>query len=775
MIHPATGCADRTPSPRPHAVPSTHTGDLRGGVAAATMTLITAVSYATVAGAPLGPAMCAGAVLSGLIGATLGGAVAAGVRSAPGLVFSPRASVAVVMASALSTVGAHTGVPGALVWLTACLLLAALLQLGFGLLRLGALIRLIPHSVTAGFTLGIAAEMAWSQWPRFFGPDVAQGSAVAAGLVTVVVIGLAQKRGLSGLALPAGVAAGAVAHAILAAWLPDLAMPHLQALDWQAAPMVSLPALLNSLGADAELVQLPSLLGFAFVIAFVNSIETLTATVVLEDLAQHRFDANGALIAGAVGSIAAVLAGGLPVAGSAATSVVNVKAGGRSRKAALIAAAALLLLAFISSQALALVPLAVVAGLMLTVAFALALAPLRELAAQNRRRGHQHGQPNTPWPVSGDTAVAALVCLLVLTTGVVTAVIGGVMAAAALLARQMRRTLVRRHYDANHADAGAHIHFVMPPQLARRIQVLELAQPLFFATAEAVVQLLERLQRGTRFAILDLTHVCAIDHTATRLLVRCGATLRLRNRELLLVLGAKLPAFESSAPADAPCELFASLGEALRFAARRCHDEAAADPTRSLTATHPTPWHRRLQHMLVPLRSFRDCLPLDPTMSSIHTPLDPQAVDQAGHELAVFVGPVAKLLARRAAPHCADLAALYRTLAQELHAAAAREAFLRHMPALTTLPSAPHAPSAVSTSATLQLGVSLAAGVLEQATHDLTPYLGPISKLLVKRAQAKALDREHLYHLLARQIGTTAERDAFLAAAGVDQPNPGST
>ena len=68
--------------------------------------------------------------------------------------------------------------------------------------------------------------------------------------------------------------------------------------------------------------------------------------------------------------------------------------------------------------------------------------------------------------------------------------------------------------------------------------------------------------------------------------------------------------------------------------------------------------------------------------------------------------------------------------------------------------------------------MSLAHDVLEQAVRELSVHLGPISKLLVKRAQGKAVDREHLYHLLARQLGTVSEREAFLAAAQVSALGP---
>jgi sulfate permease, SulP family len=743
--------------------------DLRGGVAAATMTLVTAVSYAALAGAPLGPTLAAATVLSGLLGASLGGAAAALTGAAPGLVFSPRASVAVVIAAALSHIIAHASGPGStpavLVWLVACLLCAALLQLGFGVFKLGALIRLIPHAVTAGFTVGIALQIALSQLPYLFNAGSARGLAwsapLAVGLATVAAVAWAHRCGRSGWALPAGVVAGLVMQAALETLWHGLALPHLPSINLHATPVLSPMGLWSAMSGGAWPGQVPSLVGFAFVIAFVNSIETLTAAVVIEELGQRRVDANRALIAGAVGSLAALCAGGLPVAASAAASVASVKAGARSSHAALIAAALLTLFALLGGQALAFVPLAVVAGLMLTVACALVQAPLQELVAQ---RGQQ---PSPFSALSGDIAVAALVCGLVLTTGIATAVIAGVVAAAALWVRQTRRTLVRRQYDASGPEAAALMPFALETGMARRIQVVEVAQPLFFATAETVMQVLEELPRGTRFAILDLSHVSAIDATATRLLARCSASLRLRNRELLLVRGAPGPALATGWATHEPCCSYADLGQALGHAARRCQQEAQSQPDFVPDAVPASFWSRKLNPMIIAMRGGRPTVPGKP---QTQPPLDPQVVSEAARALAHYLGPVAQLLARRAASQCADVAALYQMLAQELHVVAEREDYLRGMPTLAAAQTghrAELAAPALVAVADAALGVSLASQVLEQATSDLMRYLGPISKLLVKRAQRKAVDREHLYHLLARQLGTVVEREAFLRDAGV--------
>jgi STAS domain len=324
--------------------------------------------------------------------------------------------------------------------------------------------------------------------------------------------------------------------------------------------------------------------------------------------------------------------------------------------------------------------------------------------------------------------------------------------------------------------------------VGRCIQILEIGQPLFFATVEAVVQVIERLHRSTRFAILDLSHIGAIDATAARMLSRCAQALSLRNRQILVVLGAHTSTFDRTVTS---CGIFVNLGDALCFSAAHCGDATAA------ANAGPSPGAQNRRHPLMAqstrggpalqIVGHRDSSmheesfglttliqPLRPVVEAPDSGLDAQAVDQAARALAVYVGPVAKVLAQRAQLRATDVASLYQALALELHSFADREAFLRQQPCepraagVMSLRSQPV--SAADEPTTVSSGVSLQPSVLEQATHELTPYLGPISKLLVKRAQAKALDREHLYHLLARQLGSAEDRNAFLAAAGVSRP-----
>jgi MFS superfamily sulfate permease-like transporter len=365
---------------------------------------------------------------------------------------------------------------------------------------------------------------------------------------------------------------------------------------------------------------------YALVLAFVNALETLTCGLTLEARLQRRFDANRALIASAIGSLASVCVGGFPVAGSAAASVANVDAGARFRRSALLAAAAVALPTVAGHGALSAIPLAALAGVTLIVAWAMALQPLRELLLQchaARAGGHA---------LRGDLAVAALVALLLLAAGSAVALLCGVLAASILALLQMRRGVVQRQYDALHAGATD-----IDAAAARQIRIVEIGQPLLFANVEPVVQAIEAQASGVRCVVIDLTRASAVDASAARALADCRLAMSGSGQTLLIVR----PASEAAgAVAFDACPVFDRVGDAIRHAleALQAAPVAAMDP------------------------------PPAPTTET--------ECERATRLLLPHVGPIASVLAKRAERQSTSLDDFYRLLAEQLPSTQAGAAFL---------------------------------------------------------------------------------------------------
>jgi len=137
---------------------------------------------------------------------------------------------------------------------------------------------------------------------------------------------------------------------------------------------------------------------------------------------------------------------------------------------------------------------------------------------------------------------------------------------------------------------------------------------------------------------------------------------------------------------------------------------------------------------------------------------------QAEQTLAKHVGPLAAVLVRRAARECSDLGELYGRLAEQLTDPRARDAFLGQA-SLRTGGSAPRTAGTPSGGATL-LGGPLNEALMDKAQALLAQHVGPIAKVLVKRAAAGTDSRAVFFNRLAEAVTDPAARTKLLADLG---------
>jgi serine/threonine-protein kinase len=148
---------------------------------------------------------------------------------------------------------------------------------------------------------------------------------------------------------------------------------------------------------------------------------------------------------------------------------------------------------------------------------------------------------------------------------------------------------------------------------------------------------------------------------------------------------------------------------------------------------------------------------------------DAATLKQVEQQLMRLVGPVGKVMVRRGAAQTTDLDRLYRMLAENLADPQERSAFLagRTQTAAANTPSVPGAAAAAQAAGT-GLTVALTAEVIEQATKRLSAYLGPIAKVVAKKAAAQAGSRRQFHLLLAESLASPAERAQFLRDVGAE-------
>lgn len=131
--------------------------------------------------------------------------------------------------------------------------------------------------------------------------------------------------------------------------------------------------------------------------------------------------------------------------------------------------------------------------------------------------------------------------------------------------------------------------------------------------------------------------------------------------------------------------------------------------------------------------------------------------------LAKYVGPVAKVLVRRAARDCVDIETLASRLAEHLATEQERAAFVQH----TTSGSSVRAQRSTGGTATvLSTHLRLDAQVVEQAQRILASHIGPIAKIVTKKAASRATTRAEFYEMLCAEVGSDADRAKVMAELG---------
>ena len=311
----------------------------------------------------------------GLYTAIVGGFVVSALGGSRFQIGGPAGAFIVLVAAT----AARFGVEGLL---TAVLLSGGMLGL-LGLLRVGSLVRHIPHAVTVSFTCAIAVTIAASQLKdlgglRLAGPEPGPLLPKLAALTAA-----ATSVNLAALAVGAAVTAAIL---VLRAWRPNWpGMLLVVASASLAAAVLRLPVetvasrfgemphglpapALPSLDPKLLVQVLPAALGFAIL----GAIESLLSAKVADTMTGRRHRSNMELVAQGVANIASALFGGISVTGTIARTATNVRAGARSPVAGVLHAVFLLMFLIAAAPLIGFVPLAALAGVLVVVAWNMA-------------------------------------------------------------------------------------------------------------------------------------------------------------------------------------------------------------------------------------------------------------------------------------------------------------------------------------------------------------------------------------------------------------------
>lgn len=530
-------------------------GDLAGGLSAGALTIPVSMGYGLLALQPLGEQYVSYGIAAGLFSAIVVLFTAALLRGSPGLIYTPRSVVTLVMAAVVlegvvrgpAARAAEGDIPRTLTLVFFVVLLSGLFQMLVGALRLGTFIRYIPSPVMAGFQNAVAILIIVAQFDALLGfrrhvPFRALGASLgevqpltlAVGLLTAVVMLRGQKLTKRVPPVILALLVGSAAYYALALLGPGVRLGPIVGPLPEALPLPRYFTGFGSLLADRELwPALATLAVGAFSLAIVSSLDFLLCARVMDGVTGERSRGSQELVRVGVANIVASGFGGIPSGVNLGASLANHRAGGRTRLAAVVAGGVVLLATLLLAPAIARVPRVVVAGMLLVVGIQLfdpwSLGHLARVFTGER----------THWRAMGlDLFVVLLVAATILVVDPVAGVGMGVAVAVLFFLVRMSRSVVRRAY---HGDA-VRSRRARAPQLmellaerGRQIIVFELEGPIFFGTAEGLAGRAEAAaQAGARHVILDLKRVNELDSTGARILLQVNERLKRYGSTLLL-------------------------------------------------------------------------------------------------------------------------------------------------------------------------------------------------------------------------------------------------
>lgn len=537
-------------------------GDVSGGLSSAIIALPLAMAFGVESG--LGAS-------AGIVGAISLGIIAAIFGGTPLLISGPTGAMTVV--SSLVIARAFEQAPNtetALTTIFIIFLLTGVIQVFFGLAKLGQYIRFVPYPIVSGFMSGIGLLMIVFQILPFLGHessihfkeiiqllrniDWVNYQAMTLGIVTILIIYffpvVTKKIPATLVALVAATLIAVVFNLNVStvADIPD------NWIKWRWAHLVDYDH------ASWSMVVIPAL-----TLAMLGSIDTLLTSLVVDITTGSTHKSNRELIGQGLGNMASAVAGGIPGAGATVRTLVNVRAGAKSMVSIVVHCLILLLVLF-EIGFIKVIPLSVLAGILITVGISIIdYKGLRQVFAIS----------------VSDGVVMVVVMLVTVVFGLPAAFATGIVLASLLFVKKMADQQIKKS-DAIRLTppSRSETSGLEPFYMSREVHVQQLQGPLFFGFAGHFREAMHAFPEA-RAIIFRLENVPFIDHSG---IVALEEVIRnLKSKGILVIFAGLQPLVRTQVEAVhliEPEMIFKSFG-------------AAADWLEKFLNDHPEPKLRK--------------------------------------------------------------------------------------------------------------------------------------------------------------------------------------
>ena len=289
----------------------------------------------------------------------------------------PTAAFATIVAGIVATKGMNG--------LIISTILAGIMLILMGVFKLGTLIKYIPHTITVGFTSGIAVTILLGQIKDFLGITYGEGikpieafekmeaniefintfnwQSLLIGAISLLILIFYPKFEKK---IPPSLVAVLVGSLLVGL------IPMLDKGTFTIGELYTIPSGLPKIGfsgLDFSMNNVLASLPDAFTIAILAGIESLLSCVVADSMVNSKHNSNAELVAQGMGNIASVLFGGIPATGAIARTAANAKNGGKTPIAGMVHSVVLLLVILFLVPYAGLIPMPTIAAILFMVAY----------------------------------------------------------------------------------------------------------------------------------------------------------------------------------------------------------------------------------------------------------------------------------------------------------------------------------------------------------------------------------------------------------------------
>lgn len=479
--------------------------DLLGGVTAAVVALPLALAFGVASGA---------GATAGLYGAIILGFFASLFGGTPTQISGPTGPMTVVTATAIVTF------QNDFQSVITVIFLAGIIQISFGLIKIGKWIKYIPYTVISGFMCGIGVIIIVLQINSFIGVDSygsviktiveipnsfekANIQSIILAVITLAIMFFTPKK-ISKFIPPALIALVFVTYFAI---FMNYSVPSIGEIP-MGLPEFMIPT-------KFELLELRHIITLAITLALLGSIDTLLTSLVADSMTKTNHKPNQELIAQGIGNSLCSLVGAIPGAGATMRTVINIKSGGETRLSGIFHSLTLLVIVLFLAPLASKIPLSVLSGVLIKVGFD--ILDYKFLKIINK--------------VSKvDLLIMITVFLLTVFVDLIMAVgVGITFASIVAVYKVSKRTRMQTMHVNKRIDFDINID-------NRDIQVLEVDGSLFFGTASILDRKIDKIKPQTKFVILNCLKVDFLDISAIFMIEEIIKKLKQNNIEVVLLL-----------------------------------------------------------------------------------------------------------------------------------------------------------------------------------------------------------------------------------------------